>query len=138
MQSYSTSYTSNSSSSVSLSSSLNSTTSRYRTPQQIIKILDIIIGRHTAVCANIRALLDLPQHPKVDKSFILLNRDLEELVGFSTLLTLVHGVDQVKEEEIMGRMMNFYGEEFGPMVQRFNAEFQGTLRNMEVWEAPRE
>jgi hypothetical protein len=33
---------------------------------------------------------------------------LEELVGFSTMLTLVHDVERVKEEEVVGRgMMRF-------------------------------
>jgi hypothetical protein len=108
------------------------------TPQRITEMLDIVIGRHTAICAHIRALLDLPHYPKVGKNFTHLEGVLEELVGFSTMLTLVHDVDRVKEEEILEGMMRFYGEKFGPMVQRFKADFQGTLRDLEVWEAPRE
>jgi hypothetical protein len=77
-------------------------------PQRITEMLDIIIGRHTAICAYIRALLDLPHFPKVGKNFARFEGVLEELVGFSTMLTLVHDVERVKEEEVVGRgMMRF-------------------------------
>jgi hypothetical protein len=40
-------------------------------PQRITEMLDIIIGRHTAICAHVRALLDLLHYPKVGKNFKL-------------------------------------------------------------------